>query len=86
MPEKEATSGGKSPITSSAQKGAGVLLVLLGLIGICTGSIWSTPAFKWLGDGLEVYPITLLLPFAPIFLIMFGARFLVKSARASAPT
>jgi hypothetical protein len=83
MPEKKATSGGKSPITSSAQKGAGVLLILLGLIGICTGSIWSAPTFEWLGDGLETYPITLLVPFTPIFLIMFGAGILVKSARGT---
>jgi hypothetical protein len=82
MREEKVTSD-KSPVSSAAQKGAGVLLILLGLIGICTGSIWSAPAFQWLGDGLETYPITLLVPFTPIFLIMFGAGILVKSARGN---
>lgn len=66
---------------------SGVVLLVIGLLGSATGSVWSEPAFAFFADiaiaeAIGTYaPYFPFVPFYPVFLIMLGAYLIVRYRR-----
>jgi hypothetical protein len=58
---------------------AGVAAVAVGLVAIAFGSLWAPDTLELFASSSIGRALEILVPFLPIFLIMFGAFLLVKS-------
>ncbi|MGI9289321.1 MAG: hypothetical protein ACR2P1_28390 [Pseudomonadales bacterium] len=68
-----------TPPQMSALSILGALIIVVGLLGIVSGSYWSTTVFE-LVDGYTLsLVIELFVPFLPIFMIIAGAALISKS-------
>ncbi|MEM9254790.1 MAG: hypothetical protein AAGA91_05040 [Pseudomonadota bacterium] len=64
----------------AVRTGAGLSLIVLGVVGFFTGQYWVVPLLDNLGDSLTVYPIALLAPFTPGLVLLLGALLLSSTS------
>lgn len=64
-----------------ALKLAGGTAVVVGVLAISFGSVWAPETLEFVAGNAYLRALETFVPFLPIFLILVGARLLVRSRR-----